>query len=306
MNEPAIELPAEESPRPGESGDAAFVRHRGLVFALAYDITGSIADAEDVAQSAYERWHRAGGGGIREPKAWLARVATNLAIDKVRARREVAYPGPWLPEPLLGEWEAAESGEDVAVRAEEVSIALLVVLESLSPLERAAFLLVDVFAFRTEEAAAILERTAVATRQLLSRARKHLKQARPRQLVEPAEHREAVARFLKAAGSGDLTALGELLGEDVVLYADGGGVVRAALRPISGRAKVLRFLLGLAGQHAGRFRLHPRLVNGTPGWVLVLDGVLDQVVACDVEDGVITRLYVQRNPHKLPRDPASP
>lgn len=310
-NRPALDGSDEPDRRPGWDGrpgcdgpggrpgpeDTAYLRHRGLVFYLAYDITGSVADAEDVTQGVYLRW-RAAGDAVRDPRAWLARVATNLAIDRLRARREVPYPGEWLPEPIV---ESDES-ETRALRAEEVSMALLVVLETLSPLERASFLLVDVFRFSSVEAAEMLERTPEAVRQLLSRARRRLAQSGPRRQVSSAEHREVVERFLAAARAGDLSALTSLVGTDVVLHSDGGGVVSAARKPIVGRDNVVRFLVGLAGQHVGRFDLEPRLVNGSLGWLLWLDGNLDQVVGCHVEDGVITRIFLQRNPTKLRTD----
>lgn len=279
-----------DSNTPGD--DADYLQHRRLVFSLAYDVTGSVADAEDVAQGVYERWRRR-GGSARDPRAWLARAATNLAIDKLRARREVPYPGQWLPEPIVAD------SNDQAVRADEVSMALLVVLETLTPLERAAFLLVDVFGFSTLETGEILQRAPDSVRQLLSRGRRRLAAAQPRRAVPTTEHRQVVERFLEASHRGDLAALSQLVGADVVLVSDGGGLVGAARRPVVGRDRVLRFLAGLAGQYAGHFTIAPRLVNGALGWVLWLDGSLDQVVAVTVEEGQITRIHLQRNPIKL-------
>lgn len=274
-------------------GDAAFLEHRGLVFSLAYDITGSVADAEDVTQSAYERW--AGATDIRDARSWLARVATNLAIDRLRTQGRETYVGPWLPEPLLTTGDSA----DPAVRADDVSLALLVVLESLSPLERAAFLLREVFAFTTEEVAGILGRSPEATRQLVSRAKRHVAERRPRWNVERADHRALVKRFLDAANGGDMAALTALLSEDVVLVSDGGGVVAAARRPVVGRDKVARFLSGLIANFAGRFVVVPVDVNGNTGWFTLIDGELDQAGWCVIENDVIVRFYIQRNPAKM-------
>lgn len=277
--------------------DEPFLTHRRLVFSLAYDITGSVADAEDVTQGCYERWRRT--TGIRDDRAWLARAATNLAIDVVRARERVTYVGPWLPEPIPAHVAPGPSAEDLEVRAEEVSVALLVVLQSLTPLERAAFLLVEVFGFGAIEGAEILGRSPAATRQLVSRARRHLADDGPLRPVDPDEHRIVVRRFLDAATTGNTDALIALLAEDVTLTSDGGGLVSTATRPLHGRDHVLRFLLGLATRFAGRFEVIPQVLNGTTGWVLVLDGNVDQAVICDVEGGRITRLYLQRNPEKL-------
>lgn len=282
----------------GKSGqDATFLRHRRLVFSLAYDITGSVSDAEDVTQACYERWRRA--SEVHDARAWLARVATNLAIDTVRGRSRVAYVGPWLPEPIPAYAAAGPSAEELELRAEEVSVALLVVLQSLSSLERAAFLLVEVFGFSAPEAADILGRTPAAVRQLVSRSRRHVKDADPRRTVDAAEHRRTVERFVAAASTGDAAALAALLGEQVVLTSDGGGLVSTALRPVVGRDNVLRFLAGLATRFTGRFALRPELLNGEPGWLLMLDGAVDHAAMVVVEGGEITKIFLQRNPTKL-------
>lgn len=277
--------------------DAVYLEHRRLVFSLAYDITGSVADAEDVAQGCYERWRRA--TNVRDPRAWLARAATNLALDTLRARHRVDYVGPWLPEPIPERVAVAPTPEALEVRADEVSVALLLVLESLSPLERAAFLLVEVFGFGAPEAAGILGRQPAAVRQLVSRARRRLRRDRPPRPVDAAEHRRVVRSFIAAAREGDFDALAQLLGPEVVLITDGGGVVSAARRPVVGRDHVLGYLGGLATRYADRFQLVPRVLNGQTGWVLVLDEQVDHAVSCDVADGMITAIYLQRNPGKL-------
>lgn len=283
--------------------DDAFLRYRRLVFSLAYDITGSVHDAEDVTQACYERWRQA--KDVRDPRAWLARACTNLAIDTLRARRRVDYVGQWVPDPLPAYVVPGEAADDLQVRAEEISVALLVVLQSLSPLARAAFLLVEVFGFSAPEAGEVLGRTPTAVRQLVSRARRHLGAPEVRYAVERDQHRRTVQRFLQAASAGDLDALSEVLGEGVVLTADGGGLVSAATRPVVGRANVLGFLAGLASRFADRFELVPHTLNGDEGWLLMLDGAVDHAAMVVVDRGEITRIYLQRNPDKLTHiDPA--
>lgn len=286
---------------PDSAGLEAF---RPLLFSIAYRMLGDVGDAEDVVQEAFLRAHRAmrEGTGIREPRGFLAQVTTRLAIDHLRSarvRRE-RYVGPWLPEPLVGELEP-----DVAERTElreSVSMAFLVVLERLSPVERAVFLLHDVFGFEFEEIARIAERSPDNCRQIAVRARRHVGEQRPR--FEPsAEERDRLAnRFFAAATDGDVDALVELLAEDAVMVGDGNG--RGALRePARGALRVARFLAGLfrAGtrQHFGAERA---TVNGQPGLV-VLDpsGAVAGVIVLDVVDGHISAVRSVVNPEKLTR-----
>ena len=213
--------------------------------------------------------------------------------------------GQWVPDPLPAYVVPGEAADDLQVRAEEISVALLVVLQSLSPLARAAFLLVEVFGFSAPEAGEVLGRTPTAVRQLVSRARRHLGAPEVRYAVERDQHRRTVQRFLQAASAGDLDALSEVLGEGVVLTADGGGLVSAATRPVVGRANVLGFLAGLASRFADRFELVPHTLNGDEGWLLMLDGAVDHAAMVVVDRGEITRIYLQRNPDKLTHiDPA--
>lgn len=268
--------------------------HRDLAVRLAYDITGCWADAEEIAQEAVTRvWATR---DVRDPRALLARVATNLAIDRLRTRR-VDYVGPYLPEPVL-----TSDGADAAVEhAQEVEVALLVALESLSPIERACLLLHDVFAFSFDEVARMLDRSPAAVRQAASRARSHAARRRPRFTHDDSATRDLVSRFFAAIHHGQVADLVDLLTADVALVADGGGKVTAARRPVVGAEPVARFLAGLAGQFAGRFTFIPTRLNRADARLVLLDGVVDQVVWVGVEEGRIARLYLMRNPSKLTR-----
>lgn len=275
-----------------DRGPADVARHRGLAVRLAYDITGSWADAEEIAQEALLRVLQA--EDVRDSRALLARVCTNLAIDRVR-RARVDYVGPWLPEPI-----ATGPGADAAIAdAEEVEIALMVALESLSPVERAALLLHDVFDFSFEEVGAMLGRSSAAVRQAASRARAHAAARRPRFTHTDADARALVERFAAAAVRGDVAALVELLSADATLVTDGGGKVSAARRPVEGAARVARFLVGLAEQFAGRVAIVPLELNRAAALGVLLDGELDQVHWAGIEDGLVASLHVVRNPDKL-------
>lgn len=266
--------------------------HRNLALRLAYDLTGSWADAEEIAQEALTRvWATS---DVRDPRALLARVTTNLAIDRLRASR-VDYIGPYLPEPVL-----TGEGADVAVeRAQEVEVALLVALESLSPVERAALLLHDVFAFSFDEVADMLGRTPAAVRQAAVRARSHAAARRPRFEHADADARQLVERFFAAVHDGDVAALAQLLADDATLISDGGGQIAAARRAIVGAEQVARFLAGLGAKFAGRFTATPERLNHADALVVRVDGEIDQVVWLGVVEGRIARLYLVRNPHKL-------
>ncbi len=280
--------------------DAVFLAHRPMVVAIGYDITGSVADAEDVAQQAYLRWAGA-AGDVRHPRAWLARCATNLAIDVLRGRDRVDYVGPWLPEPLpTNDFPAVGTDATESVElAEAVSVALQVALQALSPLERAALLLHDVFAFGHDEVAEMLGRTPAAVRQLVSRARAHARDPVRRQAIDRAAHRELADRFLAAAAGQDLAALTALLADDVRLVSDGGGVKAATRRPVVGRDAVLRFVFGLIEKSAGRLGVTPIELNLCPGLLVTLDGELDLAWWFVIEQGQITQILMQRNPAKL-------
>lgn len=266
--------------------------HRNLAIRLAYDLTGSWADAEEIAQEALARvWAAA---EVRDPRALLARVATNLAIDRLRASR-VDYVGPYLPEPIL-----TSDGADAAIeRAQEVEVALLVALEALSPVERAALLLHDVFAFTFGEVADMLGRTPAAVRQAAARARSHAAARRPRFEHPEEEAKKLIERFFAAIHAGDVAALAELLAADATLVSDGGGKIAAARRPLVGADPVARFLAGLGAKFAGRFTLTPVRLNHADALVVRLDGEVDQVVWLGLAGVRVERVYLVRNPDKL-------
>ncbi len=280
-----------------QGGDDPFVVHRGLLFTVAYELLGSAADAEDVVQEAWLRWADVDRATVRDPRAYLVRVVTRQGLNRLRtlARRRESYVGPWLPEPLVTTHDVAD---DVAL-ADSVSTAMLLVLESLAPTERAVFVLREVFDVEYDEIAAAVDKSPAAVRQIAHRARRHVAARRPRQQVDPAQGRDVVDRFLRAAASGDLQSLLDVLAPDVVLTSDGGGRVSAALRPVEGRDKVTRFLAGLAAQ--GPFTIAPLDVNGGPGLRVDVGGELALVGSLDVVDGQVRALYLVRNPDKLGR-----
>ncbi|MGE0665711.1 MAG: sigma-70 family RNA polymerase sigma factor [Sphingomonadales bacterium] len=279
---------------------AEFEPHRRRLMGIAYRMLGSLSEAEDMVQEAWLRWNGADRTDLREPGAWLSRVVTRLCLDQLksaRARRET-YVGPWLPEPVLD--ETALAADAAGERAEDISVAFLLALERLSPLERAAFLLHDVFDMEFAEVAQALDREEAACRQLASRARGHLKSARPRFAVPPADGERLVRAFLAAAASGDAAAFARLLSEDAVLHSDGGGKRLAALNVITGRDRVARFFLGVARKLPWeRCALRQQAVNGMPGLVLIEPDGGPQTFAFQIAGGVITAIYVVRNPDKL-------
>ena len=287
------------SDRTTDPATAAFVAHRNLLFTVAYEILGSAADAEDVLQETWLRWSGVDLDTVRDRRAYLVRIATRQALNRLSAmqRRKEVYVGPWLPEPLR---TAPDVAEDVAF-AESVSLALMLVLETLAPLERAVFVLREAFDVGYDEIAAAVDRSPAAVRQIAHRARQHVDARRPRAVVSPGETRAALASFQRAIETGDVPGLLEVLAPEVVLIADGGGVKQAALRPVIGAGKVVRLMLGGLGKLAGTFTAAPIMVNGNPALVLHLDGALDGVIAIRVEGARITGLYYVRNPAKLSR-----
>ena len=277
--------------------------HRDYLLRVAYRLLGSMDDAEEVVQEAALRAARTETEDVREPRAWLTRVVTNLALDRLRsapARRE-EYVGSWLPEPRVGDpWSLQnEDPGDEVVRADEVSLALLTVLESLSPAERAVFVLHEAFALPLSEVAGVVGRSEAACRQLAVRARRHVDEQRPRFDPDRAERVRVVASFEAACVTGDLVALASVLDDDVLLRADGGGVVKALARPLSGRDKVAatlgRTLAGLESVVIER-----RMVNGEPGLVVHHSGGI-AVVALVVAGGRLTHVDIVANPDKLRR-----
>ncbi|MGJ5749985.1 RNA polymerase sigma-70 factor (ECF subfamily) [Streptomyces puniciscabiei] len=279
-----------------------FEEHRPLLMGVAYRMLGRVADAEDVVQDAWLRWSRADRAEVREPRAYLVRITTRLAIDRLRQvrTRGEAYVGPWLPEPYLTEFgDVAPDAADRAVLADTVSLALLVVLESLSPLERAVFVLREAFGYPYAEIAALLDRGEAAVRQLAGRARRHVEERRPRYDVDPGRRRELTERFLAAAADGDLDGLMSVLAPDVRLVGDSGGKAKAPLRILHTADKVGRFLVAVAQQSTAALSYRFLEANGGPALLVLSDGKPESLVQVDVVDGRVTTVYIVRNPDKL-------
>src|SRR5215467_3105959 len=286
----------------GVAGTAAeeFEAQRPRLFGLAYRLLGSAVDAEDVVQDAYLRWQGADPSSIAAPRAWLAKVVTNLSLNRLasaRAQRE-RYAGPWLPEPVLTEGGALGPPEDVTQR-ESVSLALLVLLERLTPAERAVFVLREAFGYSHGETAQILELSEANCRQLQRRARDRIAQERPRFRPEPGHWRSLADRFLAAARAGDLGSLERMLAADVTAWTDGGGKVTAARRPVAGRARVARYLAGGIGKFGAGARAVPAEVNGEPAIVGISGGTVVGVLVLEVSGGEIGAVRAVANPDKL-------
>lgn len=280
--------------------DSDFESHRSSLERLAYRMLGSRADAEDVMQEAYLRWTRAERENVRNPRAFLNSIVTRLCIDRKReidARKET-YVGPWLPEPYVDPEASADRATEVA---ETVSLALMHVLERLSPVERAAYLLREVFDFDYSEISNILEKTEANCRQIVSRADERVHAERPRFEASHDEVARMSERFLSACATGDYDGLVRLLSDDVVMLSDGGGKASAALRPIEGSDKVARFWLGIFKKVPADGRAERALINGQPGLLLYLGSKLETVISLDVVDGRIRGMLVMRNPDKLER-----
>ncbi|MFD4946653.1 RNA polymerase sigma-70 factor [Streptomyces sp. NPDC058239] len=276
-----------------------FVAHRNLLFTVAYEMLGSAADAEDVLQETWLRWVKVDMEQVSDQRAYLVRITTRQALNRLRTmkRRKEAYVGQWLPEPLL---TAPDVAEDVEL-AESVSMAMMLVLETLSPTERAVFVLREAFDVSYDEIAAAVDKSPAAVRQIAHRARRHVDARRPRQAVSPSKTRAALEAFQRALETRDLQDLLDVLAPEVVLVSDGGGVKRAALRPVIGAEKVARFYLGGSAKAGVTITCEPTVVNGNPALVVRLDGDIDGVMAIGVEDARITGLYYVRNPEKLSR-----
>lgn len=274
------------------------------MFAVAYRMLGTVQDAEDAVQDAWLRWSAAPRSEVASPRAYLARIVVSAALDRLRsarARRE-AYIGPWLPEPLLT--EARPDPAEQAELTESVSVAMLVVLESLAPAERAVFVLREVFGFSYAEIGAALGRSDAAVRQLGHRAREHVQARRPRFDVDQNQQREVTQRFLAAAVGGDIEGLMTVLAPDVTLLTDGGGKARAALRPITGADKVARFLAAISsqpymGMEISGMSLEVAEINGGPGTLVTAGGQAIAVLTLTVTDGRIAAIQALVNPDKL-------
>jgi RNA polymerase sigma-70 factor (TIGR02957 family) len=275
----------------------AFLAHRNLLFTVAYEMLGSAADAEDVLQETWLRWAGVDLATVREQRAYLVRITTRQALTRLRTlgRRKESYVGTWLPEPLL---TAPDVADDVEL-AESVSMAMLLVLETLTPTERAVFVLREVFDLGYDEIAEAVGKSAAAVRQIAHRAREHVAARRPRGAVTSAETRDALGAFQRAATTGDLQSLLDVLAPDVVFLGDGGGVKQAVRAPVVGADKVARLLAtGLRRIEVGAL-VQPAQVNGYPALIIRFDGEIDTVIAVRIDDGLVTGLYAVRNPAKL-------
>ncbi len=285
-----------------------FERHRCHLLGLAYRMLGEMSASEDVVQETWLRWQRTDQSEIRDPRAWLSAATIRLALDELRRRRarRESYVGSWLPEPILPDDFRAFAADGPAARAElasDLSLALLHVLERLSPEERAAFILHDAFDCDYAEIAAALGKSEPACRKLVSRARAHVRENRPRNAVSAEQHRAIIARFAQAAASNDVSALREMFARDIVFYSDGGGRVPAALRPIFGLEKVLRLTQGLARKLLAKARpeFAPAEINGNAGLLFLVGGQIDTALTLETDGGRITAIYAVRNPEKLAR-----
>ncbi|WP_194906943.1 RNA polymerase sigma factor SigJ [Catenulispora rubra] len=289
-----------------------FNDHRRLLTSVAYRVLGRWSDAEDVVQDAWLRWSAADYASVEDPRAFLVTVTTRLAIDQLRKAqtRKESYVGPWLPEPVLTR-DGADTAPDAADRVvldDTVSLAMLLVMETLSPLERAVFVLREAFDYSFAEIAAMLDRTEAAVRQLLVRARNHVHDKRPRYPLDDVKRQSIAERFLAACVGGDVAPLLELLSPEVTVISDGGGVVNAAMRPVVGLDHVARFLLGITQKYAKyidagmdiRVEISPTGINGGPALIAFADDKILYVYALDMdEDGRIRAVFAMANPDKL-------
>ena len=278
-----------------------FSPHRPLLFSIAYRMLGSVMDAEDMVQETFLRWQSA--DDVRSPKSYLSTILTRLCIDQLRSARvqREAYVGPWLPEPLFTE-EMPDMDEKLA-QADSLSMAFLVILESLQPAERAAFLLREVFDYEYAEIASIVDKSEANCRQMVHRARQHVRERRPRYDAPPEQVQRLTEQFMQASISGDVSGLLRLLSEEVTLLSDGGGKIVAAINPILGQDNVARFLVGIAGNAPDSFEYRFAQINGRPGVVNYFDGQPQSVGTLEIVDGKISSIYIIVNPEKLQRIP---
>ncbi|MFC6013968.1 RNA polymerase sigma-70 factor [Nocardia lasii] len=277
-----------------------FTENRRLLFSIAYEILGTVADTEDVLHDSYLRWRGVDLALVESPRAYLAQIVTRQALGMLRstARRREEYIGPWLPEPLA---TSADGGVEHVLTGEAVSTAMLLVFEKLTPVQRAVFVLREVFAFDYPEIAAAVDKSEAAVRQLVHRARDRVHAHRHTAIATPEQAQSVVERFMIASATGDVQALMDVLAPDVVFLGDGGGVVNAVRRPVLGQDKVARLVLGLLarGQRMGAMDVHLGIYNAMPSILASFDGVLDQVTSIEVTGEVITAIYSVRNPDKL-------
>ncbi|MFB7718680.1 RNA polymerase sigma-70 factor [Nocardia sp. NPDC056100] len=285
--------------QPGNAATETFVAHRNLLFTIAYEMLGSAADAEDVLQETWMKWIGVDLSTVQDRRAYLVRITTRQSLMRLRTlgRRKESYVGPWLPEPLL---TAPDVAEDVEL-ADSVSMAMLLVLETLAPTERAVFVLREVFDLDYDEIADAVGKTPAAVRQIAHRARGHVAARRPRGSVSPTDARDAVEAFHRAIETGDVQGLLDRLAPDVVFLGDGGGIKQAALQPITGAEAVAALLAASLPRIGREMSAELAAINGFPALVLRLDGEIDTVIAVHVDNGLITGLYSVRNPEKLSR-----
>lgn len=288
-----------------ETQEAIFTRHRSRVFAVAYRLVGTVSDAEDVVQETWLRWNGTDTANVRSPEAWLVTTASRLGIDhlrRLRARRE-SYVGPWLPEPIVepANAEPVPTPEEQIALADEVSIALLHMLERLAPEERTAFLLHEAFDYDYADLATILGKSQAACRQIVSRARRRVSDERPRFEASPADHARLASAFADALMKEDPQALLASLGKEAVLYTDGGGRVTAALNPIYGADRIMRFFLGITRKFPEPYAVDAVRINGRAGFTLGRGKEIASIVSFDIRDGLIANIYIMRNPDKIAR-----
>ncbi|WP_223280844.1 RNA polymerase sigma-70 factor [Streptomyces antnestii] len=280
-----------------------FTSHRPLLFSIAYEILGSVADAEDVLQDSYLRWQTVDETSVKNPRAYIAQIVTRQSLSALRsaARRREEYVGPWLPEPLDTDPNRAPDGVTHLLTGEAVTTAMLLVLESLTPTERAVFVLREVFDFGYAEIAAAVGKSEPAVRQVNHRARNHVHARRQVAVAAPKEAQSVAERFMVAAATGDVQSLMDVLAPEVVFIGDGGGKVTAVMRPVRGADKVGRLVRGLLekGARMGEVDVRVGVYNGMPAVIGLLDGELDQVTCIEVRGGLVTALYCTRNPDKL-------
>jgi len=280
--------------------DDPYVTHRRLLFTVAYEMLGSAVDAEDVLQETWLKWDRADRAEVRDPRAYLVRVVTRTSLDRLRtvARRREEYVGPWLPEPLLTSPDVAEDLE----LADSLSTAMLLVLETLTPTERAVFLLRDVFDLGYGELAEAVGKSEAAVRQIAHRARGRVAERRPRKAASQAETRTALEAFMRTLRTGDLQHLVDVLAPDVVALGDGGGIKQALPRPVMGADKVGKLMgVGIATAREMGMSMELVEVNGWPALLIRLDGEIDSVLSVRVDEGLVSAIYTVRNPEKLSR-----
>lgn len=283
---------------------AIFEGNRQRLFGIAYRMLGSVSEAEDAVQEAYVRWHAVDHAGINHPQAYLVRLVTHLCLDWLKSaqQRRLAYVGPWLPEPLVMRTGTARSDDPAVLHelADDLSLAFLLMLERLTPIERAVFLLHEAFAYEYGEIAGVLDRSPDNVRQIARRARKHLEGSARPQPTDPQHHDVLLHRFLNATRDGDLAGMITLLADDVVLYADGGGKVQAARRPVVGADSTARFFAGVSRKAGPGFEVALADVNGRTGLLTYLHGRPQSVIAFHIENGKIRYVFVVANPDKLP------